>query len=57
MSKSYVGLCGSCKYCDLGDKYTFCYSTSFKCTERNSYVKADEKAVTNLSLILTEQMK
>ena len=42
-SKDYYGKCGSCKYCELGTAYTFCYSTKFTCS-RNSYdVKADEK--------------
>ena len=43
MAKNYSGRCGSCKYCDLGDNYTFAYSTNFKCTRNNYRVKADEK--------------
>lgn len=43
MAKNYSGWCGSCKYCDLGDNYTFAYSTNFKCTRNNYRVKADEK--------------
>lgn len=44
MSKSYTGCCGYCKHMDLYSGYTFCYSTSFKCTRNNYSVKADEKA-------------
>ena len=29
--KNYYGLCGSCRYCELGDSYTSCYVTHFKC--------------------------
>lgn len=43
MSKSYYGLCGSCRYCELGDGYTGAYSTSFKCSRNGYRVKADEK--------------
>ena len=42
--KDYIGCCGSCVDCDLTDKYTFCYSISFKCRRYDSWVKADEKA-------------
>lgn len=42
--KDYYGKCGSCKYCELGTAYTFCYSTSFTCSKNNYSVKADEKA-------------
>ncbi len=41
--KDYVGCCGSCIHCDLSDNYTQLYSTKFKCTRNNYYVKADEK--------------
>ncbi len=44
MAKDYYGKCGTCKHCDLGSGYTSCYSTSFKCTWHNRYVKADEKS-------------
>lgn len=44
MSKSYYGCCGYCKHMDLYSGYTFCYSTSFKCTRNGYTVKADEKA-------------
>lgn len=41
--KNYYGLCGSCIYCELGDKETFCYSNTFRCSRSNYRVKADEK--------------
>ena len=41
--KDYSGRCGSCKYCELRDGYTFAYSTSFMCSRNNYRVKADEK--------------
>lgn len=43
MAKNYYGKCGFCKHMDLKSGYTFCYSTSFKCTHNNYNVKADEK--------------
>ena len=43
MAKDYYGKCGTCKHCDLNSGYTFCYSTSFKCTRNGYSVKADEK--------------
>lgn len=42
--KDYFGCCGSCVHCNLGDSYTFCYSTTFKCTRNGYSVKASEKA-------------
>ena len=42
--KDYYGKCGTCRYCELGTAYTFCYSTSFQCTRNGYSVKADEKA-------------
>lgn len=42
-SKSYVGCCGSCVDCDLSDSYRALYTTEFKCTRYNRWVKADEK--------------
>ena len=42
-TKDYYGKCGSCRFCDLGSAYTFCYSTSFTCTRYNQSVRADEK--------------
>ena len=42
-SKTYYGRCGTCRYCDLSSGYTFCNSTSFRCTRNNYSVKADEK--------------
>ena len=41
--KNYVGCCGSCVDCDLGDSYRALYTTTFKCTRYNRSVKADEK--------------
>lgn len=41
--KNYYGLCGSCKYCELGTGTTYAYATSFKCSRGGYYVKADEK--------------
>ena len=29
-AKTYYGLCGSCRYCELGDIYTSSYVTHFK---------------------------
>ncbi len=43
MSKSYYGLCGSCKFCELGDGYTYLYKTKFKCSKTGYTVAADEK--------------
>ena len=45
---NYVGCCGSCTYCDLSDNYTSLYTTKFKCTKYDRYVKADEEACSNL---------
>lgn len=42
--KDYIGCCGSCVDCDLGDSYTALYTTTFRCTRWNRFVKADEKA-------------
>lgn len=42
-NKNYYGLCGSCRYCELGDSYTSCYTTHFKCARNGYRVKADEK--------------
>lgn len=41
--KNYYGLCGSCKYCELGDNYRWAYSNSFMCSRNKRRVKADEK--------------
>lgn len=43
-TKDYIGCCGSCVNCALNDSYTFLYTTTFKCTQWNRSVKADEKA-------------
>ncbi len=42
--KDYYGKCGSCIHCDLSSGYTFCYSTTFKCTWHNRSVKGDENS-------------
>lgn len=42
--KDYMGRCGSCFFCELNDSYTFLYTTTFKCTQWNRSVKADETA-------------
>lgn len=42
-AKSYYGLCGSCRYCELGDSYTSCYVTHFKCSRNGYSVTATEK--------------
>ncbi len=41
--KNYYGYCGSCKYCELGDSYTSCYVTHFKCSRTGHRVTATEK--------------
>lgn len=42
-AKNYYGLCGSCRYCELGDSYTSCYVTHFKCSRNGYSVTATEK--------------
>ena len=42
-AKTYYGLCGSCRYCELGDSYTSCYVTRFKCSRNGYSVTATEK--------------
>lgn len=42
--KDYSGCCGSCVDCDLNDRDTFLYSTTFRCTRYGRSVKADERA-------------
>lgn len=44
LKKDYIGCCGSCIDCNLNDSYTVLYTTKFKCTRYNRYVKADEQA-------------
>jgi len=43
MAKSYVGCCGACVECDLSESYRALYTTEFKCTRHNRWVKADEQ--------------
>lgn len=43
LKRCYYGLCGSCRYCELGDSYTSCYATEFKCSRNGYHVKADER--------------
>ncbi len=48
--KDYIGCCGTCKHCDLTSGYTYAYSTTFKCTNNNYSVKADEKICNKFEL-------
>ena len=51
-AKTYYGLCGSCRYCELGDSYTSCYVTHFKCSRNGYSVTATERSpATNTSRI------
>lgn len=51
MSKDYYGKCGTCKYCDLSAWIKSNYTTSFKCTYHNYYVKADEKVCNKYEIV------
>ena len=48
-AKTYYGLCGSCRYCELGDSYTSCYVTHFKCSCFFNFLSS---LVTFLSIVL-----
>lgn len=50
--KDYFGKCGTCRYCDLSSAYTFCYSTTFKCTYYNRSVRADENKCSRFEIAL-----